>query len=110
MPHYRDGTEVKLGDIAKGKGYNVKNDAGELKEIVGAVVGITPDSKSCNIQIAHVVTHEMPDAAPPDYRFYTQTCVIGCGANGGASGTPKVAATARLEYGQCDAFELVHRG
>lgn len=104
MPHYRDGTEVKIGDIAKGKGYNVPT------EIVGTVVGITPDSKSCNIQIAHVLASDLPDVPPPDYRFYTQTCVIGCGANGGASGTPKVAATARLEYGQCDAFELIHRG
>jgi hypothetical protein len=32
MPHYADGTEAKIGDVVKGKGYNTKH------EIIGKVV------------------------------------------------------------------------
>lgn len=100
MPHYKDGTEAKIGDVVRGKGYNVE------AVIIGTVVGITPGSASCNIQVAHVVTKEF-DGAYPDHNLFVQKCVIGCGADGGKAGTPKVGAGVNLEYGQCDAFEKV---
>lgn len=45
MPHYKDGTEAKYGDIAKGKDWN-----GE--ELKGFVVGISPGSDFCNLTLA----------------------------------------------------------
>ena len=108
MPHYKDGTEVQIGDIAKGTGYNVKGPDKEPIEIVGTVVGITPGSSSCNVQIAHVIAKQLPaDFKHPDHRLYHRICVMGNGPNGGSG--PQVAATLDLEYSQCDYFELVHR-
>jgi hypothetical protein len=99
--HYKDGTEAKIGDIVKGRGYNVQ------REIVGTVVGLTPGSASCNIQVAHVLTVAFEGAALiPNHRLYVRTGVIGCGANGGARGDA-IGAYVDLEYGQCDAFEKV---
>lgn len=49
MPHYASGDEAKIGDMVKGRGYNVKY------EIVGMVTHVTPHSESCNIQVAHVI-------------------------------------------------------
>ena len=45
--HYKDGTQAQLGDTVRGFGYNVKH------EIQGVVVGLTPGSDTCNIQIAY---------------------------------------------------------
>ena len=45
MPHYKDGTEAKIGDVVKGRGYNVKH------EITGVLVGITPGSETCNVKV-----------------------------------------------------------
>lgn len=106
MPHYRDGTAAKVGDVVRGKGYNVRDKAGNLKEIVGTVVGVTPGSDTCNIQVAHVVTE--PLAAMPSSYFFRQqeNVVIGCGPEGGTAG-PQIAARVSLEYGQCDAFEKI---
>jgi hypothetical protein len=46
MPHYVDGTPAQIGDIAQGKGYNIKDENGDLKEIVGLVVGITESHRA----------------------------------------------------------------
>ncbi|HOD84912.1 MAG: hypothetical protein BWX88_05122 [Planctomycetes bacterium ADurb.Bin126] len=51
--HYANGREAKLGDVVIGKGYNVKDEKGELKVIHGVVVGLTPGADCCNIRIAH---------------------------------------------------------
>jgi hypothetical protein len=51
MPHYRDGTEAKVGDLVKGRGYNVKH------EIVGKVVNVRPGpdaQNGCTLSVAHV--------------------------------------------------------
>ncbi len=110
MPHYSDGTEVKVGDVAKGKGYNFKGRGKDLVEIVGTVIGVTPDSASCNIQIAHVVPVAIPASFDmPDYRLFEKKGVFGCGPDGGKPGTERTAAIVCHEYGQCDHFELVHR-
>lgn len=107
MPHYKDGTEATIGDVVRGKGYNV------LHEIVGKVVGITPGSASCNIQVAHVVTVPIEGGhAYPNYQLFTKTGVIGCGSNGGAPSSDSdkihlIGAYVNLEYGQCDAFEKI---
>lgn len=48
MPHYRDGTEAKVGDIVKGKNWDGKT-------IVGRVETLSPGSTTCNMQVAHTV-------------------------------------------------------
>lgn len=46
MPHYKDGTEAKAGDFAKGEQYG--------REIRGQVVEVQPGSDTCNLKIASV--------------------------------------------------------
>lgn len=46
MPHYKDGTEAKVGDFAKGEQYG--------KEVRGQVVNVSPGSDTCNMTIASV--------------------------------------------------------
>jgi hypothetical protein len=109
MPHYKDGTGAKVGDVVKGIGYNVKDENGQLKEIIGTVVGITPGSMSCNIQVAHIVTRQVDaDFASWQamYDFFEQKGVTGCGAEGGTD-NKWVVAKVCLEYGQCDHFEKI---
>lgn len=101
--HYKDGTEAMIGDRVRGRGYNVKHD------IIGTVVGLSPGSTSCNIQVAHVIAFEMTGEQYPDHRLYQQHGVIGCSADAHKSGNVRVGAHVSLEYGQCDAFELLFR-
>jgi len=51
MPHYKDGTEAKVGDLIKGTGYNIKDDSGKPAVIVGTLIQITPKTDSCNLVI-----------------------------------------------------------
>lgn len=93
MPHYSDGTEAKVGDIVRGKGYNQK-DANGLKEIVAIVTGITPSTATCNVTLL------IPDGALG--HFTTSR------ADGAAS--DKVTGhviTGIFEYGQADHFVKV---
>lgn len=107
MPHYRDGTPAKVNDVVRGTGYNIKDAKGQPKAIVGTVVGIVPDSATCNIQVAHVVTvpGPTPDVLHDSTLLFMQRGVIGCGADGGKG--RGVGAVVQLEYGQCDHFEKI---
>jgi hypothetical protein len=58
MPHYIDGTEAKVGDIARGKPYNTPY------EVVGVITGITPDADSCNLRIAFTAFADNGQDAP----------------------------------------------
>jgi len=78
--HYRDGTEAKLGDIVRGRGYNLPYD------VQGVVAGINPGQQGCSIHIIAVQPH-----VPL-----------------GSVRTPFVP-TLTEEHGTCEAFELVHR-
>ena len=111
MPHYRDGTEAKVGDVVKGVGYNLKNADGTRRVFVGTVVGVTPGSAACNIQVAHVVTdtlgYELALKVARNWKTIAAKGVIGCGPDGGRDGTDRVSACVELEYGQCDEFEKI---
>jgi hypothetical protein len=48
MPHYKDGTEAKVGDLVRGFGYNVKH------EIIGKVIQLTKACPTCNIAVAYI--------------------------------------------------------
>lgn len=47
VPHYKDGSEAKVGDLVRGHGYNVKH------EIIGRVVNIRP-GEACTLSVAFV--------------------------------------------------------
>lgn len=90
--HYADGTEARIGDIVVGKGYNIRDSAGELKTIIGIINEITPESSTCNCQV--VVLTPCPKVGDA-FRLVGFTTIIG--------GRPY---TTEIEYGQCDHFNL----
>jgi hypothetical protein len=77
--HYKNGTEARLGDVARGRGYNLPYD------VQGVVVGLTPGAESCDIHLMVTVVHKPL----------------------GTVTVPVV--MLREEHGTCDTFELVHR-
>lgn len=103
--HYKDGTEARLGDMVKGTGYNVPG------MIVGTVVNLTPATDACNMQVAHVVVDELPaefNQPPYDHFAPRGAFVYGHPTSSELRKNPAVAKVG-IEYGQCDAFELVRR-
>ena len=54
MPHYKDGTRAEVGDLVKGKSYNIDH------EVVGTVVQITEGTDSCNLIVALVEAKVSP--------------------------------------------------
>lgn len=48
MPHYADGTEIKIGDQAHGKTH------GSPEPVTGTIVGITPSAPTCNVRLARL--------------------------------------------------------
>lgn len=91
MPHYRDGTEAKLGDLIKGKPYNTDH------EVTGVCVGITPDSDACNLRVAFT------RPAKPGEELY------GVNLFGDGGDAPKVPVKLEKDYAATADFELVHR-
>lgn len=95
MPHYKDGTEAKIGDLVKGQGYNAKNPDGTAKTIVGTVVEVKAGQNkfgSCTLTVAYF-------GRPASGSVYSyMPCVID------AAGNPLIVAT---EYGDTTTFEKV---
>lgn len=97
--HYSNGRVARVGDIVRGKGYNVKH------EIVGLMLRIKADDVACNCEIACISSSSMvyvPAKSDcvcitPDNKQILQIT---------ASTDPytnfKIEPT--IEYGQCDAF------
>jgi hypothetical protein len=52
--HYANGRAAKIGDLVRGKGYNLKH------EFTGVLIGASPAATACNATIATVT-------AKPDY-------------------------------------------
>lgn len=77
MSHYKDGTAAKLGDLVRGRGYNLKY------EVQGVVVGLSPGQGACDIHVATL---------RPMQGTGTQPCVY---------------PTIYEEHGTCAAFELI---
>ncbi len=98
MPHYSDGMEAKIGDFVKGKGYNVKDKDGNLKEIYGIVVGVTPSASTCNIKVAHVLPGESVWKDGDQERRSRIHGSVNCGDS---------AVLLNTEYGQCDHFQKI---
>ena len=102
MPHYRDGTLAQIGDVVRGKGYNVRGPDGELKEIVGVIVDMMA-ATACNCKVAHICVYDdVPLLSTP--QFYGEARgVLLVSTHDGKSRPVKV----EVEYGQCDHFEKI---
>ena len=105
MPHYKDGTPAKIGDLVKRVGYNVKTPDGTPAVIVGTLVGIVPDSHACNVRVAHATVEILPEGFVfADTSLYHPNATMFVDGDG-----RKIAIRENYEYGQADQFELVHR-
>jgi hypothetical protein len=87
MPHYKSGTLAAIGDIVRGKGYNIPH------EIIGKVLEISEKSDNCNLTVACVTKESM----------ILKNDVIG--SPGMTIHYTEVRAT--IEYGQADQFEKI---
>ena len=97
MPHYRDGTEAKVGDLVSGKSYNRNG-----KVITGTVISITKGSESCNCRVAFVEEIDMEKV----YGHISASV-----SSVGVSGEPLRRAffTVAEDYGETRAFDLIAR-
>lgn len=50
--HYKDGREAQLGDIVRGRGYNLPHEA------QGVVVGLTPSASYDNIHVMTMINYQ----------------------------------------------------
>lgn len=91
MPHYKDGQEAKVGDIVRGKGYNI------LHEVTGPVVAVKPGD-TCNIEVGVADLHNIYGGN-----------VSGILVRSTQSGSFDKILLVRIEYGECSAFELILR-
>lgn len=103
MPHYSDGQIAKLGDLVKGKPYNFPH------EITGVVVGVVPDSESCNVRVAFTRPYVQGDYLPSGYdssgNFLKWVQFTGYDPN--VQEPQKV--VCYVDYGETKAFELLER-
>lgn len=76
--HYKDGTPAHLGDVVKGRGYNLPYDA------QGVVVGLNPGQEGCSIHVATVRLHQPLGTQSAPFPVLYE------------------------EHGTCESFELVH--
>lgn len=95
MPHYSDGTIAKLGDTVKGRLYNTPH------EVIGVVVGIVPDSESCNVRVAFLKPTHWPvnPVDNPSLQFERICLLSGFDAGGKSQGV-----RVEVDYGETKAF------
>lgn len=86
--HYSNGRAAKLGDLVRGKGYNIKH------EIVGKLIHATPEASSCNCTVATVT-----------YDSYVLGQMASDMSNPNWTRTYQVVAS--HEYGQLDQFVAI---
>lgn len=96
MPHYKDGTEAKVGDFVRGATYNIKDSKGEPREICGTLISITPGQDACNCMVAFVEELDLESV-------YSNVPVIALRRPVGDVRTY----TIRTDYGEVKAFEKV---
>lgn len=97
--HYANGRAAKIGDVVKGKGYNIKHD------IVGLLIQACPAATSCNCQVATVTkgSQVLHNAFPlgtirkDDDRLFFE----------GMFPPSFHSVVATIEYGQLDAFVAI---
>lgn len=95
--HYANGREAKIGDVVRGKGYNIKH------EIIGMLVNCNPAATACNCTVACVTAPWRKGAAMGMYspvRALTQLTENGFEK----MEYPQLTVDVAIEYGQLDAF------
>jgi hypothetical protein len=99
MPHLRNGDLAAIGDVVRGKPYNIKNADGNQREIIGTIVSITPNTESCNCTVAWI---EELDLA----KIYdgANTCVL---VQSNVADKSKHAYAIKTDYGETKAFEKI---
>src|SRR5690242_20281314 len=97
MPHYKDGTPAEIGDLVRGRGYNVK------REISGVVCGVK-EAETCNLVIAHMVP-----TVPGDNGSIVQAGPSSKKDEAGNDTITTTVAFVRIEheYGEAAAFEKI---
>ena len=88
--HYKNGREAKVGDLVRGRGYNVKH------EIIGRLITAQPRASACNCTVAFVGVNS-------GVRFTAYLAP----ENGDWLSSSDVQVTASLEYGQLDTFVAI---
>lgn len=98
--HYANGRAAKIGDLVRGKGYNLKY------EFTGILVFANPGVSACNCQVATVGEHAK--------QVWQQTLIhIPAGFDAKGNVTPNslehspVRVDSIIEYGQLDAFVAI---
>jgi hypothetical protein len=115
MPHYKDGTEAKVGDLIKGTGYNIKDASGKLAVIVGTLARITPNSDACNLVILTTVAQRLEKEDPSlTYKINEADRIMsnypGGIVDNSQSGSAELwTVSTKEEYGAIKDFELIHR-
>ena len=82
--HYKDGTEAHIGDVVRGKTYNLPD------EVIGVLVDITPGTETCNCKVS-------------TGGVATQLGYIASGPLGGGY----TLIFSKFDYSQCDFLEKV---
>jgi hypothetical protein len=82
--HYSNGREPKVGDIVRGRGYNITHD------VIGKVVALAPGSTACNITVACVTVYS--------------TVLSAMSRDGERHASSPHSVQASFEYGQADRF------
>lgn len=70
MPHYKNGTEVKVGDVAVGVTDGAK--------VIGVVRTIQPNAETCNMTLARLATIAGNDATKVVLRDNGETIWATC--------------------------------
>ncbi len=91
MPHYKDGTLAKEGDVVKGIPYNQNG-----KEVVGVIVAINPGIDVCNCQVVFPKVVQMEETWMGDI---VKLFVRPDGLRAGVA--------LRSDYGEVQAFEKI---
>lgn len=91
--HYANGRAAKIGDLVRGRGYNLKH------EFTGVLVHATPASSACNCQIATVTS-----PAPGTANAYKGVVPNLDGNGWDVLSYASVKIEPQIEYGQLDAF------
>lgn len=92
--YYANGREAKVGDLVRGKGYNVKY------EITGILVGANPAATACNCTVAHIG----PSSAPVGIGWQKDGKFVFSTSNDAV--VPSWFQSS-IEYGQLDAFVAI---
>ena len=96
MPHYKDGTPARIGDIAFGRGYNETKDKGACGTVTAIRAG-----ESCNMNLTYLTLVDM-DKISAGQAFTAVDVEVEPGV------FKRMAAVVRTEYGAIQEFVKVN--